>query len=625
MTLYKLAAASLAAAFVLSACGAQPAVVATPTAFQATPTSGAVLPTATASPAPTGTAAPAGAVNDAPAQPGETPIAGGPAVGERKYAALTPEQRNNAISAPPEMTIDVNKKYVATLETTKGTIVLELFASAAPKTVNNFFVLSNAGFYDNILFHRVISDFMVQTGDPTGTGSGGPGYNFEDEFNPNLKHETPGVLSMANAGPNTNGSQFFITHVPTPWLDGKHTIFGKVTTGMEVVNAIVQGDKILTSNVATSDDTATIFPTPVPVPVSCDVIPTNITAADHIRGDAKAPVTIIEYADLQCPGCAALHPQMKTTLATLSDTVRIVYRHFPLVTIHDKALVAAHGAEAAAKQGKFDEYIDMMYAKQEAWSKTPAADITATLKTMAAELALDVAKFEADLADPEIAKRVARDVASATALNLQGTPSTFVDNIPIPQEQFADPGLAEQIRAYAKDRAVRAGAGVKTFEFENAEKVVDDGAVYEMTIKTSKGDVVVELDTKLAPLNINSVVFLAGKGYFDNAPVQQNFADPGAVVIGDSSASGNPGYSCSAESKGSDFKTAGMLALNPNPSSPTRTTSQLVFIYSAADRLNGQLTALGKITAGLDIAKSLQGPEGDKKGDLIVSVTVKKK
>jgi peptidyl-prolyl cis-trans isomerase B (cyclophilin B) len=131
---------------------------------------------------------------------------------------------------------------VATIETDKGTIRLELHAEKTPNTVANFEKLAAEGFYDGIPFHRVIKDFMIQGGCPRGDGTGGPGYVFEDEFHPELKHDGPGVLSMANAGPNTNGSQFFITHVATPWLDGKHSVFGRVLDGQEVVNAIAQGD-----------------------------------------------------------------------------------------------------------------------------------------------------------------------------------------------------------------------------------------------------------------------------------------------------------------------------------------------------------------------------------------------
>ncbi len=151
----------------------------------------------------------------------------------------------NRYSKPFDMQIDPTKKYTATIETNRGIIVADLFAAQAPRTVNNFVSLARDGYYDGVTFHRVIPDFMIQGGDPTGTGRGGPGYTFKDEFDPKLKHDKPGVLSMANAGANTNGSQFFITHVPTPWLDGKHSVFGQVVKGQDVVNKIQQGDVML--------------------------------------------------------------------------------------------------------------------------------------------------------------------------------------------------------------------------------------------------------------------------------------------------------------------------------------------------------------------------------------------
>jgi peptidyl-prolyl cis-trans isomerase B (cyclophilin B) len=153
-------------------------------------------------------------------------------------------------SAPPAMEIDAAKDYSASIETNRGTIELTLHPQHAPSTVNNFVFLAKQGFYDGVKFHRVIADFMIQTGDPTGTGRGGPGYRFADECKGNpLKHER-GVISMANAGPNTNGSQFFITHVPTPHLNGKHTVFGKVTKGLDVVDSIRQGDVIESVKIA---------------------------------------------------------------------------------------------------------------------------------------------------------------------------------------------------------------------------------------------------------------------------------------------------------------------------------------------------------------------------------------
>jgi len=146
-------------------------------------------------------------------------------------------------SAPPPLAIDKNKKYTAAMETSKGTLTLDLFAQDVPNTVNNFVFLAREGYYDGTIFHRVIPDFVVQGGDPTGTGRGGPGYNFKDEITKHI-HVT-GALSMANAGPNTNGSQFFICFAPQPHLNGRHSVFGQLVAGTDILKKIVQGDKLI--------------------------------------------------------------------------------------------------------------------------------------------------------------------------------------------------------------------------------------------------------------------------------------------------------------------------------------------------------------------------------------------
>ena len=146
---------------------------------------------------------------------------------------------------PPEFKLDLHKKYSAILKTDLGDIEVTLFADKAPNTVNNFIFLAREGYYDDTIFHRVIHDFMAQAGDPTGTGRGGPGYSFRDEFGAGLKHNKPGILSMANAGPNTNGSQFFLTYVPTPWLDNKHAVFGEVIEGLDVLLSIPARDPMM--------------------------------------------------------------------------------------------------------------------------------------------------------------------------------------------------------------------------------------------------------------------------------------------------------------------------------------------------------------------------------------------
>lgn len=161
--------------------------------------------------------------------------------------SASPSAKENVSVAPTSTSVPETRKEPAVvkikIETTLGDIYAELYSAEAPKTVENFVTLTKKGFYDGIIFHRVIPDFMIQTGDPTGTGMGGPGYQFKDEFSPKLRHNKPGVLSMANSGPNTNGSQFFITEIATPWLDDRHSVFGQVTEGMDVVLKIARASR----------------------------------------------------------------------------------------------------------------------------------------------------------------------------------------------------------------------------------------------------------------------------------------------------------------------------------------------------------------------------------------------
>ena len=160
--------------------------------------------------------------------------------GYRELEALP--AKDGARFSAAETVLEPNTDYRALVRTTKGDLVLDLFQEQVPRTVNNFVFLARHGFYDGVVFHRVLEDFMAQTGDPTGTGTGGPGYQFEDEFDPMLAHDAKGVLSMANAGPNTNGSQFFITFIATPWLDGRHAVFGRVIDGIDLLDQIQRVD-----------------------------------------------------------------------------------------------------------------------------------------------------------------------------------------------------------------------------------------------------------------------------------------------------------------------------------------------------------------------------------------------
>ncbi|MEX2501261.1 MAG: peptidylprolyl isomerase [Trueperaceae bacterium] len=167
-------------------------------------------------------------MNDHPAPTGHEPV--------------PPHEQRTTEFRSAEQVLEPGRDYRAVLRTSAGTMSIDLFQDRAPATVNNFVFLALHRFYDGVPFHRVLDDFMAQTGDPTGTGRGGPGYRFDDEFHPELRHDAPGTLSMANAGPGTNGSQFFLTFAATPWLDDKHAVFGRVVGGLEVLDTIARVD-----------------------------------------------------------------------------------------------------------------------------------------------------------------------------------------------------------------------------------------------------------------------------------------------------------------------------------------------------------------------------------------------
>ena len=248
---------------------------------------------ATAEPAaPAAAEAPAATETPVPAPAAAVPVQ--PA-GSGAASQLEPTARDGMYSAPPEMSIDPSKVYYATLKTEKGDIRVQLFADRAPVTVNNFIFLAREGFYDNTTFHRVLEDFMAQAGDPTGTGAGGPGYQFQDEFAPGLGFDRPYLLAMANAGPGTNGSQFFITFAATDWLNNLHTIFGEVLNGQDVLAQITRrdpntnpsspGDTLLTIEIEESDVSELPTPTPLP-PTPTPFAPSSVAPSD-LTGSEK--------------------------------------------------------------------------------------------------------------------------------------------------------------------------------------------------------------------------------------------------------------------------------------------------------------------------------------------------
>jgi len=288
---------------------------------------------------------PAAAVN-APA--GDAPASAAP-VDTTAVAA-----RDGMYDSPPEMTIDPTKYYYATIKTQHGDIKLQLYADRAPMTVNNFVFLAREGFYDNTTFHRVLADFMAQAGDPTGTGMGGPGYTFADEFWPGATFDRRGLLAMANAGPGTNGSQFFITFAPTPWLDGNHTIFGEVIEGDDVLSQITlrdpsagatePGDLIQTITIEESN--VSLLPTPTPLPPTPTPFPPTSLEGDRpladLSGDEKA-----NYFNTA--------PEMVIdTAKTYTATVATSQGEFTIALFDDDAPVAINNFVVLANLGFYD-------------------------------------------------------------------------------------------------------------------------------------------------------------------------------------------------------------------------------------------------------------------------------
>lgn len=621
------AAMTLTAALILSSCAtAEPAVPATVTPYAETPTPANAVPTATVNAEKTATAAARNGV----AAPGNATANDS----SRPFAALSPEARSNVGNAPPPIKIDVTKKYIATIKTSKGEIKVELDPTAAPQTVNNFIYLAQNGFYDGLVFHRVEPNFVIQGGDPLGNGTGGPGYNIPPEIK--LKHDIGAIAMARQGGPAettpSSGSQFYIVKGPADFLNGQYTAFGKTLSGMEVVNQIVIGDKIERIDISDASGAAiesipvqpTVAPTatPVPEPASCAPVPLNVQADDHIFGNKDAATTLIEYGDIQCPACGQLHPSLKSMMDVMSDTMRLVFRHFPLQQ-HDKAVITARAVEAASIQGKFWELHDKMYETQKDWEGKPIAEITGTVKTYAKDLGIDADKLEKDMASEAVIARVERDLKSGTVSQVSGTPTLFLDGRVIPGEAFTQPDIISNVKQYVGSRAKVLGTGAPSFNFEKADSVTEAGSVYVMKIKTSKGDIVVELDPKLAPVNVNSTVFLAQKGYYNNTPIALNDPQVGAVLLATTNAQGNPGYDCSLEAPPTGtFTKPGVVGLFGNG---PRSNSQLIFTYTNTQVFEGRFTAIGNVVQGLDLVQTLQATEGDKTGDTVISVEVSKK
>ncbi|MCB0184808.1 MAG: peptidylprolyl isomerase [Caldilineaceae bacterium] len=267
------------------------------------------------------------------------------AVAQGGASNLSPTERNDMYSEPPEMVIDPSKYYYATFKTDKGDIKVQLFAERAPQTVNNFVFLAREGYYNDTTFHRVLADFMAQGGDPTGTGSGGPGYSFADELDPSLSFDRAGLLAMANAGPGTNGSQFFLTFAPTEWLNNRHTIFGEVIEGMDVLNSLTlrdpnmapdfEGDTLYTVLIEESDESILPPPPPTPTPFapsSLDVSArplAEVEPADRAGYFNMAPEVTIDTAKQYTATITTSKGEM--VVALYDDNAEVAVNNFVLL------------------------------------------------------------------------------------------------------------------------------------------------------------------------------------------------------------------------------------------------------------------------------------------------------
>ncbi|HQV68669.1 MAG TPA: peptidylprolyl isomerase [Thermoflexales bacterium] len=626
----------------------------------------AVMSACTAAPAASPTAAPAaaatavGTAKPAVTAPKPTDSVVDPLKG-RPMAQLSAQERGAIATQQPPVTIDITKKYLATIQTAKGNIIVELDPTAAPQTVNNFIYLASNGFYDGLTFHRVEPGFVIQGGDPAGNGTGGPGYGVPPEIK--LKHVDGAIAMARRSGPAastpSSGSQFYITLGAQPNLDDQYTVFGHVVSGLDVAGKIAIGDKITRIDVVegsaaaisaapggaakpvvTAGPTAIPLPTATPVPATCSPITDtfaisdpllNVVKDDHVLGASDKATTLVEYGDLECPACGSLYPVLHGTYTAISDTAKLVFRHYPLTEIHPRAMLGSMALESAGTQGKFWEMMDTLYTKQAEWATIAITDgvkLTDTLKTYAKNLGLDVAKFEAGLSSADNLARIQRDMKSGDALKINSTPSLFIDGRALNPAALANEAFFDQYESYYKARqGYAAYMATNPLRVKGPEQVTDKSAIYQMTLKTSKGDVVLELDPKLAPVNVNSMVFLAQKGYFKNVPLELNDATVGATLFLDPSGTGtaSPGYDCSSEAAPAGaFDQAGVVALYGDGE---RTGSQFVITYTPTQQFEGQFTVIGKVVSGLDTLKNLvpRQNEANAAADKIDSVTVSKK
>jgi cyclophilin family peptidyl-prolyl cis-trans isomerase/protein-disulfide isomerase len=363
------------------------------------------------------------------------------------------------------------------------------------------------------------------------------------------------------------------------------------------------------------------YPTPHPNP-QCETlklpVATNlppVTEQDWSQGRADAPVTVIEYADFQCPACAGVSPLIKQLLEAEAGKVRLVYRHFPLTSIHDKAMITAEAAEAAGAQGKFWEMHALLYERQRLWSSKNADEMPDVLAGYAQELGLDVAQFRQALAQRTYRAKVQQQYDDAIALGLPGTPSFIFNDVYYPTDQLGFSDLAFRFFLY-----------IVTFR-DPPPQVIQPDKQYQATVETEKGEIVIELFADRTPLTVNNFVYLAQRGWYDNTTFHRVI--PGFVAQGGdptATGSGMPGYRCSDElTPQLGFDGPGVVGMAN--SGPNTNGAQFFITLDAQPALNGRYPVFGRVVSGMEVVKSLserdpQKAAPDQPGDRIIRITI---
>ncbi|MCS7259605.1 MAG: peptidylprolyl isomerase [Anaerolineae bacterium] len=367
--------------------------------------------------------------------------------------------------------------------------------------------------------------------------------------------------------------------------------------------------------------TTPAYPTPHPNP-QCEAlklpVATNlppVTEQDWSLGRADAPVTVIEYADFQCPACAGVSSSIKQLLEAEKDKVRLVYRHFPLTSIHDKAMITAEAAEAAGAQGKFWEMHALLYERQRLWSPKSVDEMPSILSGYAQELGLDAAQFNQALAQHTYRAKVQQQYDDAIALGLPGTPSFIFNDVHYPADQLGFSDLAFKFFLY-----------IVAFR-DPPPQVIQVDKRYQATIETEKGNIVIELFADRTPLTVNNFVYLARQGWYDNTTFHRVI--PGFVAQGGdptATGSGMPGYRCSDElTPQLRFDAAGVVGMAN--SGPNTNGAQFFITLDPQPALDGRYPVFGRVVSGMDVVRSLserdpQKATSDQPGDRILRITI---